>query len=303
MELCYPILLKSVRLLRALCTTLHVSRPGMNQSSRIPFKIARDRHRCDMLLESKWLRCSFCNVCMRMKWFGHGPGTHKFTHTPMHTDNHTPRSTHTHTHAHTHTYAHTHTHTYTHIHTHIQIHTNTYIHIHTYQYIHTNTYILLQILFVANRAHTSAIIGWDAHVRRVGVASQHLRPRCRFDFETFGIKTPNFQNQSGIEDNKKAGRRKRNFALHLPRRGRRKTDSIPPSRCGRCRSFAGTCPRMARKKMPASPPFVGAILATGTCPRMARKKMPASPPFVGAILAAGTCPRMAGKKCQHYPLL
>ena len=79
MELCYPILLKSVRLLRALCTTLHVSRPGMNQSSRIPFKIARDRHRCDMLLESKWLRCSFCNVCMRMTWFGHGPGTHDYT--------------------------------------------------------------------------------------------------------------------------------------------------------------------------------------------------------------------------------
>ena len=133
------------------------------------------------------------------------------------------------------------------------------------------------------------------------MASQHLRPRCRFDFETFGIKTPNFQNQSGIEDNKKAGRRKRNFALHLPRKGRRKTDSIPPSRCGRCRSFAGTCPRMARKKMPASPPFVGAILATGTCPRMARKKMPASPPFVGAILAAGTCPRMAGKKMPALP--
>ncbi len=79
MELCYPILLRSVRLLRALCTTLHVSRAGMNQSSRIPFKIARDRHRGDMLLESKWLRCSFCNVCMRMTWFGHGPGTHDYT--------------------------------------------------------------------------------------------------------------------------------------------------------------------------------------------------------------------------------
>ena len=40
MELCYPILLKSARLLRALCATLHVSRPGMNESSRLPFKVA-----------------------------------------------------------------------------------------------------------------------------------------------------------------------------------------------------------------------------------------------------------------------
>ena len=188
----------------------------------------------------------------------------------------------------THPLRHTHTQQCIHIHAHTHTPTYKYIHTNTYKYIQTNTYKYIHtitIFFVANRAHTSAIIGWDAHVRRVGVASQHLRPRCRFDFETFGIKTPNFQNQSGIEDNKKAGRRKRNFALHLPRRGRRKTDSIPPSRCGRCRSFAGTCPRMARKKMPASPPFVGAILATGTCPRMAGKKMPALPPFVGARLA------------------
>ena len=111
----------------------------------------------------------------------------------------TPHTAHTHTHTHTHTcaHAHTHAHIYTHIHTHTHTHTYKYIQIHTYKDIHTNTYILLQILFVANRAHTSAIIGWDAHVRRVGVASQHLRPRCHFDFETFGIKTPNSQNQSG----------------------------------------------------------------------------------------------------------
>ena len=142
-----------------------------------------------------------------------GPGRHKYTHTDAHREPHPTQHTHTHTHTHTCAHAHTHAHIYTHIHTHTHTHTYKYIQIHTYKDIHTNTYILLQILFVANRAHTSAIIGWDAHVRRVGVASQHLRPRCRFDFETFGIKTPNFQNQSGIEDNKKAGRRKRNFCL------------------------------------------------------------------------------------------
>ena len=142
-----------------------------------------------------------------------GPPTHTYTHTYIHTNK--PLRTSTCTHTYIHTY----------------IHTHTYTHIHTHAYITVSYYYAL--FFVANRAHTSAIIGWDAHVRRVGVASQHLRPRCRFDFETFGIKTPNFQNQSGIEDNKKAGRRKRNFALHLPRRGCRKTDSIPPFLVGK----------------------------------------------------------------------
>ena len=186
--------------------------------------------------------------------------THTHTHTDAQIHTHAPTyiheyayihtnkplriSTCTHTHLHWHEPTHTHiyTHTYIQIHTYKYIHTNAYIQIHTYKYIHTNTYTQIHAykyihtittFFVANRAHTSANIGWDAHVRRVEVASQHLRPRGPFDFETFGIKTPKSQNQSGIEDCKKGRKAKKKIALHLPRRGCRKTDSIPPSWWGK----------------------------------------------------------------------
>ena len=173
-------------------------------------------------------------------------GTDQPRNTHIHIDTDQP---HTRTHAHTHTHryiqiiTHTHIRTFTHTRrssrsrklqpsrqpgTHTHTHTCTHTRTHTYINIH---YILLTTtsFFVANRAHTTANIGCDAHATGIEVVPQPLRLRGHFEFETFGIQSPKVSRSKRPRGQQtKAGRRKQNFALHLPRRGCRKTDSIPP---------------------------------------------------------------------------
>ena len=183
---------------------------------------------------------------------------HAHTHTHMHTptptciDTHTcaqvhsdmHRYTHRHTQMHTDTHRHTCTRTHTHTHTSVvevpqapavtstsnqtRTHAHMHTHIHTYTHIHYNL-LLLRFVFAANRAHTTANVGCDAHAAGIEVVQQPLRPRGHFEFETFGIQSPKVSKSKRPRGQQtKAGRRKQNFALHLPRRGCRKTDSIPP---------------------------------------------------------------------------
>ncbi len=76
------------------------------------------------------------------------------------------------------------------------------------------------------------------------------------------------------------------FALQLPRRGCRKTDSNPPFD-GRMLWFRGYMPPDGRKNFASITPFCrgNAGSFAGTCPRMARVTLLASPSFVGAMLA------------------
>ena len=132
------------------------------------------------------------------------------THTPtlkhIHTHKHTVRYTHTHTETPTHTntlrhmHTHTHAHTYTHIHTHTHTRPHAPTHMPTLLFCsearcggrpHTGTYGYGYYYGVeANREHTAASMGCDAHAMRIEEASQPLRPRGRFGFATFGPQSP-----------------------------------------------------------------------------------------------------------------
>ena len=129
-------------------------------------------------------------------------------------------------HAHTHTCTHTHTHTHRCIHTRTQMHTYTHtdahihalrcIHAHaqTQMHTHPHTPTLIPTLlfcsearwggaptpkhmatatttvFKATREHTAASRWAAMRAMGIGEASQPSRPRCCFEFETFGTQIP-----------------------------------------------------------------------------------------------------------------
>ena len=99
---------------------------------------------------------------------------------------------------------------------------------------------------------------------------------------------------------------KENFALHLPRRGCRKSDSILPFGGGMLR-LRGYMPPAANGKLASITPFCRGQCCTyaGKCPRRPTENWAASPPFAGGN-AAPTRVRAPGgqqKFGQHHPLL
>ena len=191
------------------------SREGTSTHTRIHTQMHTDIHRCTQIHTDVHRHTHRCTQMY----------TDALRCTQTYTDTHT--CTHTHAHAHTHTYIRTHrnTHTYTltrrvsspasssrHCRpgTHTHIHTHTYTHTHTRPHApthmptllfcsearcggrpHTGTYGYGYYYGVeANREHTAASMGCDAHAMTIEEASQPLRPRGRFEFETFGTQSP-----------------------------------------------------------------------------------------------------------------
>ena len=164
--------------------------------------------------------------------------SHTHTHTQMRTDTHGHAQIHMDTHRYTPMRTDTHGHAQitqmrTDTHGHAQIHTDAHrhsqAHTHTHLHLRTIPFSLQLQIFVAHRAHTAASICGDAHAMRIEAVPQPLMPRGRFDFETLEFNAQMCRNQSGLEANEQWLEVEMNlFALYLPRRGCRKTDSILP---------------------------------------------------------------------------
>ena len=109
--------------------------------------------------------------------------------------------------------------------------------------------------------HTAASICGYAHAGRIEAVPQPLMPRGRFDFETLEFNAQMCRNQSSLEANEQWLEVEINLFLCTSLRGgaEKRTASFPLD--GRVLLFRGTCSWMARHILPASPPFLGAMLA------------------------------------------
>ena len=221
------------------------------------------------------------------------------THTHTHTHTHTRRCAQIHTVTHRYTWTRTDTHRCSQIHTdthrftlmrtdthgHAQIHTDAHrhsqAHTHTHLHLRTIPFSLQLQVFVAHRAHTAASIGGDAHAMRIEAVPQPLRPRGRFDFETFGTQSP------------------KSFELKAASRPKKQRPGAK-SKISSCTSLGG-----GAKKRTASSPLQGGNTAVTRvhAPSRPGKFCQHHPLWRGQCWGfAGTCPSRPGKIAQHHPL-